>query len=116
MIRAQARALTLEEPLEATGGQSGFPTLAQALAHLQTHARKRHVTRVAGTLALGAELRIPVELADRGKTLAVDLPSGRRRYAASVDGAQRAIADWIREVEKGDPEALDLFEKLLLAG
>lgn len=114
VIRAEARALHLEEPLEATGGKSGFHAFSDALAHLQKHARKRDVVRVEGVLTLGPDLRIPVTVTDRGRTLSLDLPTGRRHYAMSLDGAQRAVADWIREVEKGDSAALDLFEELLL--
>lgn len=110
MIEANVQALRL------VGCTARTSRLEEALEHLLRQARKKDVDTVLATLTFEGRLAMPVEVTDRGKTLVVDLPSGRRRYGLHLDGVHQALADWIRERHQADPALLDVYERLLLAG
>lgn len=84
--------------------------VAELIEPLRKQARRKGVLSVSATLELGGQLRLEVEVQERGARMKVP---GVGLYAFSVEGVLRALGDAIRVQHGGDPMLLDLYQGLL---
>jgi len=91
-------------------------TLLLVVDKLAREARKKGVHAVRFRLDFEQGLRLEGEATDRGATLVVVIAGQRRRYALSVDGIEKALADVVRVVHQGAPDMLDAYERVLAGG
>lgn len=96
-----------------TDERFSVPRVSELIEPLRKQARRKGVQSVSATLSLGGQLRLDVEVQERGARMKVP---GVGLYAFSVEGVLRALGDVIRVQHGGDPMMLDLYQGLLERG